>query len=299
MESGRQCFPEAKKCPPLLLQHQQHLALPTQGPLRESRHPLLWLQHPWRHLLRPPWRHLPMLQDPIHAALKLAACTELAHEGSGGAVAVGAHLLGGAISISGAPSARSRGQPGSRTCPRGCGSRHRLPGCPSACTQQPQLPDGAAGLPAEQPQPHPADHSAQRQHPGQRSEPLHLLCAPGHSLPIYSWRPGHQPERGHLPAAIAAGGCPGVPPPAERLHTSSAGAGRQCDHNSRRPYGHTCHPHIQPIRAQCVHSQGAAEQVPSHHQRANTGLPGSRLHCQPGLGAQLCHPELHSSLQPS
>ena len=61
----------------------------------------------------------------------------------------------------------------------------------------------------------------------------------------------HQPERGHLPAAIAAGGCPGVPPPAERLHTSSAGAGRQCDHNSRCPYGHTCHPHIQPIRAQC------------------------------------------------
>ena len=60
MESGRQCFPEAKKCPPLLLQHQQHLALPTQGPLRESRHPLLWLQHPWRHLLRPPWRHLPV-----------------------------------------------------------------------------------------------------------------------------------------------------------------------------------------------------------------------------------------------
>ena len=48
-----------------------------------------------------------MLQDPIHAALKLAACTELAHEGSGGAVAVGAHLLGGAISISGAPCATS------------------------------------------------------------------------------------------------------------------------------------------------------------------------------------------------
>lgn len=41
-----------------------------------------------------------MLQIPIQAALKLAACMELAHEGSGGAVAVGAHLLGGLQSLS-------------------------------------------------------------------------------------------------------------------------------------------------------------------------------------------------------
>ena len=47
-----------------------------------------------------------------------------------------------------------------------------------------------------------------------------------------------------------------------------------------------------------IHSQRAAEQVPSHHQWANTGVPGSRLHRQPGLGAHLRHPELHSSLQP-
>ena len=135
------------------------------------------------------------------------------------------------------------------------------------------------------------DPSSQQASTAQR--PIFLLHSMPRSLncvPLLPFR--YQPEHGHLPAAISVGGYFGVPPSAERLHTSSAGAGWQCDHNTGRPHRHTCHPHVQPTRAQC--EWGCSNQVardnttpkactesPLAGVRSNPWVLAATLHCHP------------------